>query len=206
MCGLDAIALRQPSSWSRPSPSELIEVPTNSEPTVREPGSRKSVFRSLARCMCASPVSTTGLRTCPRTIPPMTRSREATYAFQSPPLKFVAGPAARSKYVKITCCASTCQVAGERRAVLPRVEHVEGGQPPPVQTAVELHARAAGDRAAPQRHVLVVGLEGGGAAGQEGRAGRAVLGHVGGPVVLHLVIVQDHHPGRRLVGGPQVRV
>lgn len=78
---------------------------------------------------------------------------------------------------------ATCLVV----AVLPGVEQVDGGQPPPPQPPVELHVEPARQRGPPQRHVLVVRLEGRGPPGRELRVG--FLGGVTGPVVLHLVVV-----------------
>jgi hypothetical protein len=89
-------------------------------------------------------------------------------------------------------------------AELPGVEHVERGQPPPVQAPVQLHVDAAGDRGASQRHVLVVGLERRRAAGQE--VGVRLFRDLVGPVVLDLVVVEDHRPRRHRVGRLQVQV
>ncbi len=57
-----------------------------------------------------------------------------------------------------------------------------------------------------QRHVFVVGAIGLGAAAQEGGRVAVVLVDGVGVVVLDLVVVPDHRPGRGLVGGLQQRV
>ena len=63
-----------------------------------------------------------------------------------------------------------------------------------------------GDRSGAQRHVLVVGLERDGAARQEQLGRRSVLVERPRPVVLHLVIVEDHQPREGGVRGLEVRV
>ena len=59
--------------------------------------------------------------------------------------------------------------AGLPRAVLAGVEHVEAREPAPVEVGVDAHVAALGAHARRQRHVLVVGLVGGGAALEERR-------------------------------------
>src|SRR5690606_36934785 len=90
-------------------------------------------------------------------------------------------------------------------AVLAGVEHVEDGGLSPPHAPVNPHVDAAGDGGPAQRHVLVIGAEGGLAAGEEaGLRPVGALGHLPGPVVVDLVVVPDDQPGRRGVRGPQV--
>ena len=104
-------------------------------------------------------------------------------------------------------------VAGELVvAVLPGVHHVEVGQLAPLDGAVDLHVEPGRHGRGPQRHVLVVRLERGGAALPEPLGGVVQLGGVRvlrdlvRPVVVHLVVIPDHQPRCDRVRGLQVGV
>ena len=95
------------------------------------------------------------------------------------------------------------------RAELARVEHVNLGGAHPVG-AVELQAciEARDDRRLLDRHVLVIGLEGGKLADEEFGLGLLlrILGGVAGPVVVNLMIIKRDNPGRSGMGRLKVRV
>ena len=91
-------------------------------------------------------------------------------------------------------------------AELAGVEHVEVRKPPPVEPAIDPDVRTTGERGSTQRHVLVVGLERCGSSVHESWHRGGVVRSVGGPVVVDLVIVEDHQPRRHGVGSLQVRV
>ncbi|MDP9816655.1 hypothetical protein J3R04_002625 [Spirilliplanes yamanashiensis] len=76
-CGFTRRNAFDRGSASAPSPVDVIDEQTSSLPTVREPGSAWSSFRSLAQWACTSPVSTTGLRTRAPSQPRVIRSRDA---------------------------------------------------------------------------------------------------------------------------------
>jgi hypothetical protein len=88
------------------------------------------------------------------------------------------------------------------------VEQVDVDQVAEGQATVEGDVDARRYRRPPERHVLVVGLEGGGPAGQEGFSGLGgrILGHLVGPVVVDLVVVEHDRPREGGVGGLQVGV
>ena len=83
--------------------------------------------------------------------------------------------------------------AGLVAAVLAGVQHVEPGQPSPVDRPIDAQVRAGGRR---QTHRLVLppGLVGGGAACRERRGLGRHLGQEPGVVVLDLVVVPGHDP------------
>jgi hypothetical protein len=81
--------------------------------------------------------------------------------------------------------------------VLPASLTVERGQVAVLRATVDL------DRAA---HVLPVGLERGPAAAREDVQRHALLGDVGGPDVVDLVVIEGHQPREVRVRGLQVRV
>ena len=97
------------------------------------------------------------------------------------------------------------RAAGLPVAVLARIQHVQSGEPPPGQAPVELQTlKAAGYQGrCAQRHMLVIGLPGGGAQRWPAGVTQAV---VAGVVVLHLMVVPGHHPGRAGMGGLQVGI
>ena len=93
-------------------------------------------------------------------------------------------------------------------AVLTSVEHVHVEQVAERRPAEELDVEAARDRRAPQRHVLVVRLEGRCTPGMErvGRLQRGVLGDLVRPVVVDLVVVEHDQPGERGVARLEVGI
>ncbi len=93
---------------------------------------------------------------------------------------------------------------GCMRAVLAIVEHEEGREVAECIAVVQQRIRTARQRARRERHVLVVGLIGGGAAHEKGRV--EVLPLVVGIVVVDFVIVPRHEPRRRRVHALQVGV
>jgi hypothetical protein len=104
-----------------------------------------------------------------------------------PPARPAFGQGWRSRYWR---SSSRCRVA----------------EPAVVEAGVDAHVRSERHHAAGQRHVLVVGAVGGGAAGEEPGRRVVVLGDVAGVVVVHLVVVPDHGPGAARVGRLEVRV
>jgi competence protein ComEC len=96
--------------------------------------------------------------------------------------------------------------AGLRRPVLARVEHREVDQLAVGQAAIERHVRAARPADGPQRHVLEVGLVGGGAPPDERLARLAVVRVIVGVVVLDLVVVPGDDERERRVDRLQIGV
>ena len=84
-----------------------------------------------------------------------------------------------------------------------RVEDVELRESTELHAAMEQQVRAFRELGAAQRHVLEVGLVGGGAAFQEDRRWLlvGVLGDLGRVVVAHLVVVPRDDPGDLRVHG-----
>src|SRR5690606_36510744 len=125
--------------------------------------------------------------------------RGGVQAVEEPPLLLGAQQGARGVVAPV--------VARLHAAVLAGVEQVDVEQAAEGEPAVQPHVGAVRALGRAQRHVLVVGLEGPRAAAQELLRGHVVLiGGVVGPVVLHLVVVEDHRPGERGVRGLQVGV
>ena len=101
--------------------------------------------------------------------------------------------------------ADVVRPAGLVAAVLTSVQHVEPGQPPPVDGSVDAQV-GAGRRGQSHRLVLPPGLVRGGPPGREPRGLGGHLREKPGVVVLDLVVVPGHNPGAGGVDALQRRV
>ncbi len=97
-------------------------------------------------------------------------------------------------------------VAGLVVPELPRVQHAQIGGAAVPEMPVQADRRSVGGLVQPQRHVFPIRPEAVGPPYQELVVRQTVLGDVVGPVPLHLVVVQGHHPRRGRMRGLQVGV
>src|SRR5690606_15677018 len=87
--------------------------------------------------------------------------------------------------------------AGLVRAVLAGVEGVKSHEVAELQVPVELQVPRRRELRTPERHRVIVRLEGGGAAQEEDLWRRIVLIDLRGPVVVDFVVVPGHDERRR---------
>ena len=133
------------------------------------------------------------------------RARECSRPLQEPLLLGV--PGHRRRRVEARVAGRLLAVAaGVVRAVLARVQQAELGDVAVVQPPVELHSALLRPRAQRHRHVLEVGLVGGGAPREELGARVRELGIDARVVVVDLVVVPGDHPREEPVRLLEVRV
>src|SRR5215207_10629229 len=206
MCGFSAMIFCTRSLVSAPSPPEVIEVPTNSVPTVGEPGSLKSDFRSATQLLWTSPVMTTGLPMRRSAMKPMILFREPRYpaqAFKEPLLLRLSGDRAG----RVTLFGVGGIYAAARGLIVPvlaGVQNVKLGEVSVCYTPVEAHVRTLRYREGTERQVLVVRLIRGRSTPEELLDRPGAPGCTVGVIVLDLVVVPGHDPGKGRVRRPQV--
>ena len=89
---------------------------------------------------------------------------------------------------------------------LARVEHVHGHEVAERKTPVHLDVGSAREQRLAHWHVLIPGLEGGGAAKQEKLRRSMIFRPGAGPIVPHLMVVEAHDEGRGRVRRLQVGI